>query len=163
MPSKTSSTAAAGKSSSTKTGKKTGKNASSQKDPTLAHYNLLAFDGGKARVQGTYVGRSPPQVAKKVLKQLKRKGIDQKGYCMFLRKVGSQKVSVYVGYSKPLAKPIYAFEALVDDEANPGQKIATVLKSREILKDENDEPLPLKFTHTHSAQVVRVGIYPGGL
>jgi hypothetical protein len=149
-----------------KVAKKSGKKSSGQKETTVAEkaqYNLLAFDKGKTRVQGSYVGRSPPQVAKKVLKQLKRKGGDQKGSFMFLRKVGHQKVSVYVGYNKPLAQPIFAYEKLIDDEANPGQKIATIVKTREVLKDATGVPLVPKFTHTHSAQVVRVGIYPGGL
>lgn len=132
--------------------------------PDMTYYNLLAFENGKARVQGSYAGRSPPQAAKKVLKQLKRKAGSDVPTIMFLRKVGSEKVSAYRGYNEVLAEPIYAYEIEVDDEANPGKKKISVKKTREILLDEKTkQPLVPKFTHTHSARVVRVAIYPGGL
>jgi hypothetical protein len=140
----------------------------------VEQYSLLAFDEGKVRILGNYVGRSPPQAAKKVLKQhSKLQQIDRKGVTIYLRKAGEDKVSLYVGYREELASPIYGFEVdgIVKKTGQPGkvivkQKTAVPVDKETgavILDPATGQPLKHKFLHSHYPRVVRVAVFPAGL
>lgn len=140
----------------------------------ISQFSLLAFDQGKTRIIGSYVGRSPPQVAKKVLKQhvkLEQKG--RKGVAIYLRKAGQDKVSLYVGYREELENPIYAFQVAAKDPET-GAVVQKMVKQKSpvlldtatgkpVLDSVTGEPVKHKFLHSHYPRVVRVEVFPAGL
>ena len=124
-------------------------------------YKMLAFDNGKVRVVGAYMGKSPSQAAKKAVKHNHTDSI-------YLRQKGARAVYHYVGSNVQLDKPVFGYvQTTVGEDGKPKRVVikTNLQKPEDIekLKKLGINPDEPAFTHSKVPVVRRVGFWPAGL